>query len=300
MVDSWLFFLGLELGLIFAFGCCLGSFFQVVIYRCGRGQDFVHGRSRCDHCGHQLSWLDNIPLLSFGWLGGRCRYCHQPINRRYPIFELATGLVTLTAFYLGWQSYLVEVSQSTGFLSPLQLSQFFNHQPQLVTSPDWAVMASLVGLGWLVVVNWQWLLWWLDAKLMIIPDFLTGGLWLIALGNWVIQFVAGTANNWLVSLCSTLAVSGWFLFLWLVTKKKGFGLGDVKLSLPLGLWLGYPRNLVAVFLAFILGSIYGIILMVLKKKHLKSQLAFGPFLILASWLSWWWGEVWWQSYWHLF
>ena len=83
---------------IFIFGLCVGSFLNVVIYRLPRGLGFVKGRSFCPHCKKKIKWFDNVPLISFILLKGRCRVCHSPISWRYPVVELTTALLTLLIF----------------------------------------------------------------------------------------------------------------------------------------------------------------------------------------------------------
>jgi len=93
------------LSILFIFGVCVGSFLNVVIYRLNNGFSPLKGRSFCPKCKHQLAWFDNIPLLSFVVLRGKCRYCQSPISRQYPLVELATGIITLLIFNLQFTIY---------------------------------------------------------------------------------------------------------------------------------------------------------------------------------------------------
>jgi prepilin signal peptidase PulO-like enzyme (type II secretory pathway) len=121
---------------------------------------------------------------------------------------------------------------------------------------------------------------------MILPDFSTVILIIIAFSG-----VMFDESNVIPYLLSALVASGFLLILNLITKGKGMGMGDVKLAIFMGLFLGPQKTTVAFYVAFIVGAIYGLILMALKKAKKKSQIPFGPFLILGIFGAWWWGDI---------
>ncbi len=221
---------------IFFFGLALGSFLAVILYRFAQEElgSIIFGRSFCDHCQTQLSCFDNIPLLSFLLLKGRCRYCQQKIDVFYFYLEFLSGLFLLAVFLIG--------------LCWLKLSWW-----------------GLILLMFLSLVSW--FIFWFDLKFLIIPDLLVIGLLVPA-----VIIALSQPSTLLVTLFSSVLIFLLFFSLWLITKKKGFGLGDVKLVVPLSLLLGFPQNLVGVFLAFIIGAGWGIILLSLGQKKFGQKI----------------------------
>lgn len=257
---------------LFLLGTALGSFFNVVVYRTLQDKDWVRERSECEACGKKIAWHDNIPLLSFILLRGKCRYCGQSIGLIHPLVELLTGLgLVATAFIV--------------------------QGPALPSS----LFSTLALAFWIIVFLVSWLIFLFDFKAMIIPDFLVILLTLLAAAKLIYQFWAGDLSwaGLTADLFSTLALVLLFLSLWLITNKKGFGLGDVKLAAPLGLLLGLPQIIVGVFSAFIIGAVWGIILIVAGSKKFGQTIAFGPFLVIGFWLSLIWGQKLWAYYWQL-
>ncbi len=230
---------------IVMFGLCIGSFLNVVIYRLEQKQS-LQGRSFCPHCKHQLAWYDLVPLFSFLFLGGKCRYCKGNISLQYPLVELATAIIFLAIW---WQHFPI----SSLFL--------------------WYLAASLV-----VILVY-------DAKHYLIPDTVLFPAIAVALvyrlvfpmGGWT--FFLGAA-----SLCI------FFFVIFFISKGTWIGFGDVKLAILMGLLLGFPGVWLALFLASMIGSIWGGLLMLQGKKGLKSQLPFAPFLILGTVVAFCWGS----------
>jgi prepilin signal peptidase PulO-like enzyme (type II secretory pathway) len=259
---------------LFVMGTIWGSFLNVVIIRSGKGKSFVKGRSQCDKCKHQLAWKDNIPLLSFLLLGGRCVYCHKKISIMNPVMELLTGI-----FFVWW--FLV------GF-------GFF----RLAGSP-WSLIQPVF---WLVVGLVFIVIFVVDLLYMIIPFWLNLFLFSFVLIYKILLLSSGN----LLRLDFFLAlVSGMGLALFLVaanaiTKKvkgvDGFGLGDIYLAPSLGLILGWPKILPAIMSSFVIGSIVGIGLLVRRSKKMGDYLPFGPFLILGTVLGLLYGQTVWNYY----
>lgn len=244
---------------LFVFGMVVGSFLSVVVYRETRDEEevssspvswlppWVLGRSFCDHCKKELSWYENIPLLSFVLLRGKCCHCGKKINISYPLIELFTALEFVWVYWL------------------IQRLSFFRQMEGVF---------SLGVLGfWLFIFSLSIVLAIIDIKSGILPDSL------IIAGS-----VAAVARLFITGrwefLLTGVVLFAFFLFLYLITQGKGIGFGDVKLAFFIGVVLGWWQwVLVAMFMAFLTGAVAGVILIVLKRKTLKSALPFGPFLL---------------------
>ena len=236
---------------IFLFGLIIGSFLNVLIYRLPLGL-MLTGRSFCPKCKKKISWFDNVPLLSFFVLGGKCRFCHSPINFQYPAVELTTGVLFVFVLSIySWQNF--QLWSILGFVYTL-----------------WLVSALLV-------------IFVIDLKHRIIPDEIVFATILISLPF----AIRDTPYALLTAFASFL----FFFLLHFLTRGKGMGLGDVKLAFLIGLILGFPKSILAFYLAFLTGAIVGVILVLLGKKKLKQAIAFGPFLVASTFFSLFWGDA---------
>ncbi len=241
------------LGYLFTVGIFLGSFFNVVADRLPRGKT-LNGRSKCDSCHHTLSWYDLIPLISYTLLSGKCRYCRASLSIQYPLSELATGVL----FVLTWQ------------LSTLWYRDFYLHLIHL------AITSVII----IMVLS--------DLRYHILPDQLQIALIVFGtLRNIMMWQIAGGGDSW-----SALTFMGQALFngaittlpllaIYLLTKGRGMGFGDVKLSFSFGYILGLWEGLGGLYIGFVVGGIIGGLLLLFKLKSLKSKVAFGPFLLLG-------------------
>lgn len=245
---------------VFILGLCFGSFVNMLVYRTavryclGRvtPRPYDKNRSFCDYCGRQLKWYENIPVFSWLFLKGKTKCCHKKLPLSYPVVELLMGFLFLIFYFVG------AIHES-----PLQ-----------------------IGLGFLIIVFLVFSAVF-DLKYMILPDFST----VILIGCAIIFIFVGVIHESpLRFILSALVASGFLLVLNLITKGNGMGMGDVKLAVFMGLFLGYPKTVVAFYVAFIVGAIYGLILMIFKKANKKTQIPFGPFLILGVFVAWWFGE----------
>lgn len=232
---------------VFVFGLCIGSFLNCVIYRL-ESKKSLNGRSFCPHCKHELSWKDLFPVFSFLFLNGKCRYCKTKISWQYPIVEISTALMFLIIF-----------SAQGG---PASGWNFLN----LVF---WFYIASV-----LIIVFVY------DLKHFLIPDKILFPAIAITL---VYRLFENLVN--LNYIFAAIIASGFFLIIFLISRGKWMGFGDVKMAFLLGLLLGFSNIFTALFLAFFFGAIIGLILMVFKKKGLKSEIPFGPFLIAGTFLA---------------
>ncbi|MEX0896404.1 MAG: prepilin peptidase [Patescibacteria group bacterium] len=258
---------------LFCLGAAVGSFLNVVIYRSTRGQNWVKGRSRCESCRKTIAWYDNIPLLSFVLLRGRCRHCQKQLSIGHPVVESLTGILFVWWYIAGFMFF--------------QLAQ----QPFNILQPLFWLAVGLILLVITVV----------DFKQMIIPDSAVVVLFILTLlyrlgltGMGVMQVV--DLRNALISM---VAGGLFFFFLWLGTKGRGMGFGDVKLAFPLALLLGWPKVLIWVFLAFTIGAVVGVTLMALGRVKFKQAVPFGPFMVIATVLSLIWGDALLSWYWGL-
>lgn len=264
--------LGLTL-FIFLMGLVWGSFLNVVIYRTTHGASPLSGRSQCPKCKKTISWQYNIPLISFFWLRGKCAYCRAKISWQYPVVELLTGLLFVWWFWIG-RGFFLLVGQPWTLLQP----------------GFWLV----VGMLFLVVFVADW-------RFGLIPDSANFSLFALALGYRLslTGFGLMQSTDLVRAIICGLALMAFFYGLWYFTKGRGFGFGDVKLAPATGLLLGWPKTLIAVFLAFVFGAVVALSLIVLGKKKLGQTIPFGPFLVLGTFAALIFGNRLWGWYWGL-
>jgi leader peptidase (prepilin peptidase)/N-methyltransferase len=240
---------GLIYTYIILFGLAAGSFLNVCIYRLPEGKSIVRPRSRCPGCGKLIGALDNIPVLSFILLKGRCRHCSTRISLQYPLVELVTPLL------------LVLVYHSFGLTL-----EFFGY--------------SLFALGLVVV-------FFTDVNRRIIPDkvtypFIVLGLAYSALSGNMIGGLIGAASGF--GLLVFVAWFGRLLF-----KKDAMGGGDVKLAAMVGAFLGWKLLLTSLFLAFVMGALFGGVFLIARGRSKGTEVAFGPFIAVGAIVSLFWG-----------
>ena len=233
--------------LLFVLGCVFGSFLSVVAYRVPRGESFVGGRSRCPECAAQVAARDNVPVVSWLLLRGRCRTCGEPISGRYPLVELLTSVL------------FVSLALRFGL--------------------DWVLPAYLVFFASLIAITFIDLEHYIIPTRVLYPTLYIAGplLLLAAAGN-------GEWDNLRRALIGAAAAWVFFLVLHLVSPR-GMGFGDVRLSFLLGLflgWLGGWHVFLGIFLGFALGSIVGVVLLVLRRRGRKDHIPFGPFLAAGA------------------
>ena len=238
--------------IIFVIGLVIGSFSNVCIYRIPRNESLVRPGSHCPQCSKPIPFYDNIPVISYILLKGKCRYCGKPIPLQYPIVELATGL-----FYLA-------------------LYLFFGLQMITII---YMILCTL-----LIIISF------IDLKERIIPDVLS--LPFIAIGFLLSFFLKTISpiDSLLGILAGggsllIIAIAGTYLF-----KKEAMGGGDIKLAAMIGAFLGWQLTLLSLFLGFFLGSIIGVIVLIINKG--KSDIVpFGPFIALGAMISIFWGQA---------
>lgn len=241
-------------------GLVFGSFLNVVVHRVPRKESIVRPASRCPSCGHELAVADNIPVVSWVILGGRCRYCHARIPFRYPAGELLTAAVWVLAVLQ--RDQLVPPGTASGEL--WQLAAFLPF--------FWVLVAlSLIDLEHKILPN------------AIVYPSVVAAIPLLA----AIAALGPGLDAWVRALLGGAAGAGGFLVVALISPA-GMGMGDVKLAGLIGLfltYLGWGRLVVAFFAAFAVGAVVGIGLMVVGRAGRKTAIPFGPFMALGAIVS---------------
>ncbi len=250
--------------LLFVIGLSIGSFLNVVIYRLVNQDSPLRGRSYCDFCKSPIAWYDNIPLLSFLLLRRKCRSCAHPISWQYPMVEFLTGALFVWWYIVGFTFFQLG-SGLTQYIQPL----------------FWLA----IGVLFVVVV-------FADISYYLIPDSAT--LLLTILSFSYRLYLVGTGvmriEDFWMSLVAAVGASLFVFGLFLITRGKGMGFGDVKLLFPLGLITGFPNIVVAFFAACVTGAIGGMVLQYVRSKKVTGMVPFGPFLILGTILALLWGD----------
>ncbi len=240
---------------LFVLGLILGSFLNALAWRIHGGEDFVRGRSHCDKCGHKLSALDLIPLFSWLYLRGRCRYCHEKVSWQHPAVEVFTGLV-FAASYQWW------------------IDSFYSFGSKILFV---AWLAACVGLIALAIYDLNW---------MKLPNKLVyPSLAVAAVGRlvYLVNVEPQPAHAALLWAGSVLVASGFFWLLFIISRGRWIGYGDVRLGLVTGTLLATPtRSFLMIFLASVAGTLISVPLLMIQKKSLSTRLPYGPFLILST------------------
>lgn len=269
--------------LVFLFGLCLGSFLNVCIHRLPKGESVVRPRSHCPRCGQPIAAYDNIPLLSYLVLGGLCRHCRAPISVLYPVVELLTGLALLLAYRrFGFSPGALKVALLAAALIVLFFTDLRDRLlPDRITLPGMA--AGILFALWLPVGDGMaGLLWGLLGRrpappiLLSLGDALLGAL----LGGGLLL---GLRQAWL-----------------LVRRIEAMGLGDVKMMVMVGLFLGLKLTLLTLVLGSLVGTVGGGLFIALARKGSQYELPLGTFMALAALVALFWGRALLGAYLNLF
>jgi len=243
---------GIEIVLIFVLGLIVGSFSNVCIYRIPRNESIIYPASHCPKCRSNISPIDNIPILSYILLKGRCRNCKSKIPIQYPVVEFLTGFIYLIIYLtygLSIQTLIYIILSSA-----LIIIAFIDLNEQIV--PD---VISLPG----IVIGF------------IISFFVP----YISVINSALGVVVGGGIILIIGLGGSV-----------IFKKEAMGGGDVKLAAMIGAFLGWRYIIISLFLGFFLGALAGIILILSKIKSREDVIPFGPFIVLGSLITLLWGE----------
>ncbi|MEW6457167.1 MAG: prepilin peptidase [Acidobacteriota bacterium] len=234
-------------------GLVWGSFLNVLIFRIPRDLNIIKPRSFCPSCGKKIKWYDNIPVLSYIFLGGKCRNCYQKISVRYPVVEI----ITSSSFLIVYERYYY----------------------------------SFYFIGSLIFVSALIALAFIDLEHQILPDVITIPGFIFFSAYSVANPFLGFKHLILGALVgSGTLLLIYLIYLWL-RKEEGLGFGDIKMMLLVGAFLGWRKSLLTLIIASFLGAMVGVIMIVFKKKGLKFALPFGTFLSLSAFLSLLYGDI---------
>jgi leader peptidase (prepilin peptidase)/N-methyltransferase len=263
-------------GTVFLVGLLVGSFLNVVIHRLPimmerdwqaqckeylgepppaeqRPLTLAKPASRCPHCGHRIRFYENIPVLSYLWLRGKCSSCKEPISIRYPLIELLTGIMSATIAWhygFGWQAGAALLL--TWALIALSVIDI-DHQ----LLPDSITLPFL----------------WLGLILSLFPVFTD-------MRSSLIGAVAGYLSLWIV-----------YQLFKLLTGKEGMGFGDFKLLALLGAWMGWQALPIIVLLSSAVGAVLGGTMIAIQGRDRHQPIPFGPYLAIAGWIALLWGDA---------
>jgi len=231
-------------GVSIIFGALVGSFLNVCIFRLPNGESIIWPGSHCPHCKKPIQFYDNIPLISYILLRGKCRYCKGSISLQYPLVEGITALSSLSLFlkFGASLSYFIYFT----FVAALIVITVIDLHHQII--PD---VISLPGIA-------------VGLLLSLISPYIT-------FFNSLAGILIGGG-----SLFAVATLYQWFF------KREGMGGGDVKLLAMIGAFLGWKAVILTILLSSLIGSVAGIIIMVLKGKDFKYAIPFGPFLSLGA------------------
>jgi leader peptidase (prepilin peptidase)/N-methyltransferase len=235
-----------EAMLVGLLGLMIGSFMNVCIYRLPRQLSPVRPRSGCTSCGHVLSWYENIPIVSYLFLRGRCRGCHASISVMYPIVEAATSLLFLGGYLLYGPGLLLVARLLFGCAMIVLFVIDLQHKilPNVITLPGIVaglLLSEVAGPGW-------------QAS--------------------IIGIVAGGGSLWAIAE-----------IYYRVRKEEGLGMGDVKMLAMIGAFLGWKLVMLTLILASFSGTIVGVGVLIARKESLKYALPFGTFLAIGAMVS---------------
>ena len=270
---------------VFAFALVIGSFLNVVIHRlplmmerewreqCADLQktepeqalptgafNLITPQSHCPGCGNKIRAWQNVPILSYLMLGGRCASCKQSISARYPLVELLTGILAAICawhFGIGWEALMAIVLTLT--LVPISI---------------------------------------IDAETQLIPDSIVLPLLWLGLGMTLFHPVAGSETLFIAPKDAIVGAIAGYLSLWsvyqlfkIITGKEGMGYGDFKLLAALGAWLGWQQLPLVILMSAIVGAIVGLSMMAFRNHDRSAPIPFGPYLAAAGWITMLWGET---------
>ncbi|WP_103668547.1 A24 family peptidase [Pseudanabaena sp. BC1403] len=243
-----------------ALGACIGSFLNVVIYRVPAGLSILHPPSRCPHCLRQLAPRDNIPIIGWFLIKGKCRYCHTPVSWRYPAIEALTAfLFWCVAAYFGTSIPILTLCFYAAFLSWLLALAMIDIDT--MTLPNSLTQSGLF-LGLIYQVSIASLS---NGDRLAFPRLLLFGIGGAVLGIWLLDIMRIAGKIFL--------------------QKEAMGGGDPKLAAMIGMWLGWQNVLLTLLIASAIGTLVGAIAIITKDLGKQQPIPFGPFLALGGAIS---------------
>lgn len=239
---------------VFALGASIGSFINVVVYRIPAGLSILWPPSRCPHCLNQLKAYDNVPVLGWLWLRGKCRYCKNKIAVRYPVVEAITGLLFVIIFLV--------------------------------------FQVSIATLGYCAFCSWLLALALIDLDTMTLPNALTQSGLVLGLAFQMLSGFTAEASSISIARHLMMGIAGAVIGLWLfeaialggsiVLGKTAMGAGDAKLAAMMGAWLGWRYLLLASLIACAVGVLIGGLVIVRSRQKRGVKIPFGPFLAIGA------------------
>lgn len=245
-------------------GLLIGSFLNVVIYRVPAGKSIASPPSACPNCGARVAGYDNVPVLSWLVLRGRCRSCATPISARYPVIELATGVA-----FAG-------------------VALLFGHPVAVPSGAAGAASGLLVLVAFLYFAAISIALAMIDIDTHRLPNAIVLPSYLVAIVLFVASAVVSGEYTPLIRAGIAMAILFVAYFAMAFVYPAGMGLGDVKLAGVIGLylgWTGWGALAVGAFAAFILAGLFAIVLIVSRRANRKSGIPFGPWMLIGAWFG---------------
>ncbi len=241
--------------IVFILGLAIGSFINALVYRLHEKKS-LFTRSACPKCGAKIYWFDNIPILSFILLHRRCRQCQAKISWQYPLVEMSTAILFLFVFLKTFQQFSI-----------------FNLQFSILIIKNFLIIFT----GLFVFLY--------DLKYLEVEDKVV---LLVSILILMLNFFSGEPFGGII--LAIIIGMGFFALQYFLTHGKGVGLGDLRLGFFMAASLSWPKILVSLFLAYFIGAVTAIILLLLHKKKLKDPVPLGPFLVIGTFLALFYGE----------
>ncbi len=235
---------------VFLCGLALGSFLNSWIWRTRENIRIVTASafSICPHCRRRLQWYENIPVVSYVFLRGKCRTCKKPIPWHYTAVEIATAI-----------------------LLPVVVLPFLN----VVHFSEWNLVRDVFFLTFLIVIFIYDLRYQEVLSRIVWPGFFIG----LLINHYALHYTFGSL------MIGATVGGGFFLLQYFISKGRWIGGGDVRLGFMMGVWLGWPNILVALFVAYVLGALVAVGLLIGKKKQMASEIPFGTFLAVGTFIA---------------
>ena len=248
----------IEIILTFFIGIFIGSFLNVLIYRLPRNESIAYPPSHCPHCKHKIRIYDLFPIISYILLNGKCRNCKAHISLQYPVIEFITGVLFVLSFF-----HAQSISQAYDILFLVHL-----------------IFALVVSCSLLVIFM-------IDLRSGIIPFKVLVPAFAVTL----LYLILTNSQELPLYLLSGLGAGGFFLLIFLFTKGRGMGFGDVVYAFFMGVLLGFPGIVAGLYIAFLTGAVISLVLIGkgLKKFH-GDSIPFGPFLVFGTYIIFFWGD----------
>ncbi|MDO9027324.1 MAG: prepilin peptidase, partial [Candidatus Roizmanbacteria bacterium] len=234
---------------LFIIGASIGSFLNVLIDRLPKDES-INDRSHCDYCGKKIAWYDLIPVFSFFILGGKTRCCHKKLSWQYPLVEIITGI-----------SFLL----------------IFNFQFSIFNEFSIINFQTFILFG---IVSCFIVIFFSDLKYHLISDYIQVAFFIFSIIYHLRSIISFSSFFHFFISSFVVAFPIWLIYF--LSKERAMGLGDVFLALNIGFLLGWQAGFLALYIAFVTGAIFGLFLILLKRKKIKSKISFGPFLVIGT------------------